>query len=136
MGARRSLQAMSAALVAAAPEKMKAKLATDKHIDDYCRVLMQDVNDRECMGHRGAMLAYPQIMGAMGAQQLLVVNLWQRIGAQDEAHARELVQDALRGQQMDDEMLYLESLRFVHRYREERGLPRLLEPVEVNRKGT
>ena len=92
-------------------------------LPEYCEKVIEGCRklDRTCM------TIYAQAMKLIGAQVSLTVNLWQRLGAQDEGHAQRLIQTALDAEGMDVESAWRLSEQFVQQYRREHGLPELVE---------
>ena len=74
----------------------------------------------------------PKILRAVGAETMLVVNLWQRLGAQDEQHAERLIGRALEAEGVDDETAWRISESYAQDYRRRHGLPELVEAKDAH----
>lgn len=135
---RTAARRLAAELVARSPAAIREKL--QPHEDTFCNQLVWGMEHPlldgpngpvNNPGHRTAMDLYARIMGAV-APDALVVNLWQRVGAKDENHARQLVGVALDAEQLAEDEMALErqTLAWLNGRRRARGQAELLEPVE------
>lgn len=116
-----------AEMVASAPERMRERLAQEDEVNEYCDILLDDMRDRDCNSHRTAMRLIPEILKAVGSQNVLVLNLWQKIGASDEHQARRFVEMGLQAEGMDPETKWRMMETACAQYRREHGLPELVE---------
>ena len=137
-GSRSAMRNLAADLVARAPQAIREKL--EPHMDTFCQRIVDGMEKPTLAGqfgpvsnpaHRTAMDLYARIMGAV-APDTLVVNLWQRVGARDEQHARQLVGVGLDAEQLaqDDMALERQTLAWLNNRRKARGESELLVPVE------
>jgi hypothetical protein len=92
-------------------------------LPEYCQLMIAGVR----RGERHWANLYAQTMKLVGAQVALTVNLWQQLGANDEGHAKALIDRALEAEQMDEDTAFRVSEAFVKDYRRRHGLPELVE---------
>lgn len=86
-GSKTAVRSEAAILADNAPQLMRELLAPDA--PEFCRLLVADMRDRDCKGHRTAMTLYAQILKAIGDGPSLVLHLWTQLGVSgmDEAAA-------------------------------------------------
>ena len=140
---RAAVRALAEELVARAPQEIRERL--QPHIGTFCDKIVWGMENPTLPspvgngivnnpGHRTAMDLYARIMGAV-APDTLIVNLWQRIGVQDEATARRLIDRALESEGMDEETAFRMSECYVQDYRRRHGLPELVESSRIAQDG-
>ena len=136
-GGRAAARRLADELIARAPQEIREKL--QPHVGLFCDQVVWGMQNATIPGqygpvsnpgHRTAMDLYAKIMGAV-APDVLVVNLWQRIGARDEQHATRLVVVGLDAEQLAEDEMALErqTLAWLNGRRKARGEPALLVPT-------
>lgn len=139
---RAAVRAMASELVARAPQEIRERL--QPHIATFCDQLVWGMENATLPGpnggivnnpgHRTAMDLYARIMGAV-APDTLIVNLWQRIGVDDEETARRLIERARETEGMDEETAFRLSESYVQDYRRRHGMPELIEAPRIAQDG-
>ena len=122
---RGGFRATIMAAAATHPEAMRRELAP--HIPAYCEMLVADLKDRECTAHRTALIAFPQIMGAIGGKDDLVTALLLALGVKSQDEMQKLVGMSQQAMTADDETTWRNAEAFAQQYRREHGLPPLIE---------
>ena len=69
------------AMVAAAPDLIREYISHPERVELYCAQLIADIRDPESSGHRTAMRTYPELLGMVGAESLVVNALVLQLGA-------------------------------------------------------
>jgi hypothetical protein len=88
---RKGARSVAKLFAESAPDLMRSVLGTPAEVEAFCRVLIADRDDRECVGHRTAMGLIPQILQAVGSSETIVNALILQLGVPID-QAREAVQ--------------------------------------------
>ena len=140
-GGRQAARRLADELISRAPQEIREKLLP--HVGLFCDQVVWGMSNPTLPGkdgpvsnpgHRTAMDLYAKIMGAV-APDVLVVNLWQRIGVDSEDTARRLIDRALESEGMDEETAFRLSESYAQDYRRRHGLPELVESPRIAQDG-